>query len=214
MGSNGSGKSSLLKTLSGQYEADYGSISINDSKVEGLSLEERSKFVSCVTQDVTKGTIGEMTLFENMMLSKMRGRDAKLSFYSSHEQEMRNKVSELGLGLEAYMGKPLSCLSGGQRQTIATVMSMLNVPELLLLDEHTSALDPQSGKLLMDYTAKKVMENKITTIMVTHKLQDAVRYGNRLIMMSQGKIVLDVSGQEKSAMSVEKLTSLFALNEK
>ena len=144
-----------------------------------------------------------------MMLSKLRTRSPSLDLYHHHRDEMINKLKELRIGLENYIDQPLSSLSGGQRQMIATLMAISSNPEILLLDEHTSALDPKTQKLLMEYTVETITTRGITTMMVTHKLEDAVQYGNRLIMMHQGKIVLDVKGQDKHALSVDDLFKLF-----
>ena len=198
IGSNGSGKSTLMRSISREYNIDSGSIIVNQ---EGL--------IASVTQDINKGTIPEMTLLENMMLSKLSSRKASFKFYRHKEAEIISEVKELGIGLEEYINKPLGSLSGGQRQMVATLMAIRANPQILLLDEHTSALDPKTQTLLMKYTTKAITANKITTMMITHKLDDAIRYGNRLIMLHQGKIVLDLTDKEKREATVDKLLSLF-----
>jgi putative tryptophan/tyrosine transport system ATP-binding protein len=195
IGSNGSGKSTLLKCILGEYDLDSGNISKHN--------------IACVMQDINKGTIPEMTCLENMLLSRMRNKSAALSFYYNKEAEIKHEIAELGLGLESYINKPLSEMSGGQRQIVATMMAITSNPDILLLDEHTSALDPKTQKLLMDYTIRKIEQQKLTTIMVTHRLEEAVRYGNRLVMLHQGKIILDVKGNKKSKLTIDDLFQLF-----
>lgn len=197
IGSNGSGKSTLMRVISGEYSIDSGNI------------DTGSKIIASVTQDVNKGTIPEMTLLENIVLSKLLAKSASFNFYKQQKEEIITIVKELGIGLERYIDEALSSLSGGQRQMIATLMAIHARPDILLLDEHTSALDPKAQNLLMKYTVESISKNKITTMMITHKLDDAIRYGDRLIMLHQGQIVLDISGKEKQALSVDKLLDLF-----
>ncbi len=192
LGSNGSGKSSLLKTITGEYALDSGKIFLASQEISSWPLYKRAKMISSVAQDITKGTVQEMTLLENMVLSSLRGKSGVLRFYHNKKDEMESLIQELGLGLEKYIMQPLHILSGGQRQSIATLMATLSDPLLLVLDEHTSALDPKTQSHLMEYTAQKVKNKKLTTLMVTHHLKDALRYGDRLIIMNRGEIVLDV----------------------
>ena len=198
IGSNGSGKSTLLKSIDGEYKADKGEI-----------LTDKNTLIASVSQDINKGTIAEMTLLENMVLSGLLGKKASLSFYQSKIDEIKITVKELGMGLENYIDRPLSVLSGGQRQMIATLMAISSKPNILLLDEHTSALDPKTQDLLMKYTANAISKNKLTSIMITHKLNDAIRYGNRLVMLHQGQIVFNVKNKEKEALTIDELLSLF-----
>jgi putative tryptophan/tyrosine transport system ATP-binding protein len=197
IGSNGSGKSTLIRSISGEYTIDSGVINTNN------------KIIASVTQDINKGTIPEMTLLENIVLSKLLAKSASFNFYIHQREEVINIVKELGIGLEDYIDQPLSSLSGGQRQMIATLMAIHAKPDILLLDEHTSALDPKAQNLLIKYTAKSIVNNKITALMITHKLDDAIRYGDRLIMLHQGKIVLDIKGDKKKSLSVKELLDLF-----
>lgn len=206
IGSNGSGKSTLMRSISGECNIDSGKIEINELEV---TKKDRSRFIACVTQDVNQGTIPEMTLLENMVLSQMRNKKDQFGFYSKKEKEIVAVIKEIGMGLEQYINEPLQKLSGGQKQIIATLMAMNSNPKILLLDEHTSALDPKMQRILMDYTAKTIAKSKVTAMMVTHKLDDAICYGDRLIMMHQGEIVLDVQGEEKQALSVNELLKLF-----
>jgi putative ABC transport system ATP-binding protein len=198
IGSNGSGKSTLMRCISGQYIIDSGKIEI-----------DKKSLISSVSQDINKGTIPEMTLLENVVLSKLPGKKASFNFYKSHENQVISLVKELNLGLESYINRPLSQLSGGQRQMIATLMAITSKPSILLLDEHTSALDPKMQNILMDYTAKNIAQHKITSLMITHKLDDAIKYGNRLIMLHMGKIVLDINKEDKAKLDVNSLLNLF-----
>lgn len=206
IGSNGSGKSTLMRTISGEYNVDSGKILISGNDV---TKQDRSQFIASVTQDIAKGTIPEMTLLENMVLSQMRGQSGNFNFYKKKENEVLSVIKSLGMGLETYIHDPLQKLSGGQKQIIATLMAINSKPEILLLDEHTSALDPKMQKLLMQYTVNSIAHHNITTMMITHKLDDAATFGNRLIMLHQGRIVLDVHGEEKKALDVNTLLDLF-----
>lgn len=197
IGSNGSGKSTLMRAISGEYTIDSGVVNTNN------------KIIASVTQDINKGTIPEMTLLENIVLSKLLAKSASFNFYKHQRESAINIVKELGIGLEKYIDQNLGSLSGGQRQMIATLMAIHANPDILLLDEHTSALDPKAQNLLIEYTAKSIVSNKITALMITHKLDDAIRYGDRLIMLHQGKIVLDLQGDKKKALTVNKLLDLF-----
>lgn len=197
IGSNGSGKSTLMRSISGEYSIDSGVINTNN------------KIIASVTQDINKGTIPEMTLLENIVLSKLLAKSASFDFYQKQRDAVISIVKELGIGLEEYIDQPLSSLSGGQRQMIATLMAVHAKPDIMLLDEHTSALDPKAQKLLIEYTAKSIVNNKITALMITHKLDDAINYGNRLIMLHQGEIVLDLKEKEKKALTVKELLDLF-----
>ncbi|MDR2107221.1 MAG: ATP-binding cassette domain-containing protein [Holosporaceae bacterium] len=194
IGANGSGKSTLMKIISGEYSADSGEI-------------RRCGEVSQVVQDVNMGTIPSMTMLENVALSRMK--TPRFSFYKRHKNEIADKIKSLNIGLEKFIDQPLSVLSGGQRQTIAILMAINSGRKILLLDEHTSALDPKMQKLLMEYTVKSVREQRITTLMITHNLEDAVKYGDRLIMMHKGRIVADLKGREKSELKIQSLPEMF-----
>jgi putative ABC transport system ATP-binding protein len=204
VGGNGSGKSTLLRCVAGILAPDQGTITLNN---QIIPVQELFKHVSLVTQDPRLGTVPELTLLENMVLAQKHSRG--LSFYQNAREQTMKQVAELGLGLEAFMDKPLDQLSGGQRQTIATLMGLINHPEVLLLDEHTSALDPASQHKLMAYTNRVIQENHITALMVTHNLQDAITYGHRLIMLDHGVVILDVQGAEKQALKPEQLITLY-----
>ena len=204
LGANGSGKSTLLKLISGEYTPNKGSITLNERPITNYR-----KRISMVIQDVTQGTLPDMTLLENLTLSYLRTRPIRLSPYRRYEKILTQCIVDLNLELEQYMHQPLAGLSGGQRQIIATVMALMVKPDLLLLDEHTSALDPKRQKQLMTYTAKTIKQTALTTIMITHKLEDAVCYGNRLILLHQGKIAIDFRDKQKSKLTTEQLLSYF-----
>lgn len=206
IGSNGSGKSTLLKTISGEYTPDQGHVMLNG---EYLTYKNRSQLVASVIQDVNQGTIPDMTLLENMMLSLSRVKKLGFSFYQSQTEQVKQLVKALNMGLEAQLHQPLRHLSGGQRQMVATLMAVAAHPKLLLLDEHTSALDPHIQKSLMMYTRDAIATKKLTCMMITHKLDDAIQFGNRLIMLHKGRIVFDIAHQAKSSLHVHELLALF-----
>lgn len=206
IGSNGSGKSTLMKSISGEYGIDSGNIKINQIDI---TLCDRYQLIASVTQDTNKGTIPELTLLENMVLSLSRGKAAKLNFYKRKRATVLSIIQTLEMGLEHYIDAPLKSLSGGQRQMISVLMAISSKPQILLLDEHTSALDPKTQRKLMQYTAASVEKHAMTTMMITHKLDDAITYGNRLIMLHQGCIVLDVKNKEKEALTADALLALF-----
>ncbi|MDR1475135.1 MAG: ATP-binding cassette domain-containing protein [Holosporales bacterium] len=194
VGANGSGKSTLLKIISGEYRADSGEV-------------KRNGDVSQVVQDVNKGTIPAMTVLENIVLS--RTKTPRFAFYWRHLNDIIDKIRSLNIGLEKFIDQPLGILSGGQRQAIATLMAVNSGGKILLLDEHTSALDPKMQKMLMEYTARSVRELRLTTLMITHNMEDALKYGDRLIMMHSGRIVVDLKGCEKSGLKISSLLEMF-----
>lgn len=194
IGANGCGKSTLLKLISGEHKADAGEIKLSGG-------------VAQVVQDVNLGTVPEMTLLENIALSEVTA--PKLLFYRRYRDQAIQKLKELDTGLEEYIDQPLKMLSGGQRQMIATLMAINFGRQILLLDEHTSALDPKMQTLLMEYTHKQAIKRGLTTMMITHKMDDAIQYGNRLIMLHQGKVVLDIQGAQKQATTVQDLLAMF-----
>lgn len=201
LGSNGSGKSTLLKCLSGEYRVNRGKVFLDNIDVTKKKMHQRAGDISFVSQDTTQGTANQLTVLENMCLSMRRGIGSRLRFYENKRAIVEKKIKELGTGLERVIDKKISLLSGGQRQAISTLMAFEPIPKLLLLDEHTSALDPKSSHLLMQYTNDFIKQHKITTLMVTHNIEDAVRYGNRLIVMYHGKIIYDVGASEKSKLA-------------
>lgn len=209
IGSNGSGKSTLLKAVSGEYRVDSGSVVFAGQDITGLPLHKRAAWISSVAQDTSKGTVQSMTLLENLSLSQMRGRAARYAFYGRKIEALEDALGALNLGLEGRLAQPMSTLSGGQQQMLATAMAILSNPALLLLDEHCSALDPKNQQKVMEYTAEAVAANGITTLMITHNLKDAIRYGNRLMLMHQGRLVMDLKAQDKERLSVQELLDYF-----
>ncbi|MBS0236199.1 MAG: ATP-binding cassette domain-containing protein [Proteobacteria bacterium] len=201
IGANGSGKSTMLKVISQEYKPDSGTVLIDG--VHG------SKAVSLVTQDINKGTIPEMTLLENIALSQMRVKKPQLAFYSRYKDKAVDIITKLGVGLQDRINQPMQELSGGQRQVIATLMAIHSANKILLLDEHTSALDPKTHGMLMEYTVKATKEANLTTMMITHRMDDALKYGNRLIMLHGGKVVFDIARSEKAKMNLSELLTLF-----
>lgn len=206
IGSNGSGKSTLMKIIAGEYKPDTGKILLED---EDVTKQDRNKSIAAVTQDVNQGTIPEMTLLENMTLSLTRTKRMGFSFYKNRANQVIQEVQALGIGLEQYLHYPLSHLSGGQRQMVATIMAMTSTPKLVLLDEHTSALAPCAQRMVMTYTAQAIAKQRLTSLMVTHNLSDALHYGNRLLMLHQGQIVFDVANDAKANLTVNELLALF-----
>lgn len=196
IGSNGSGKSTLFKAITDEINIDSGNI-------------KKNSHVSIVTQNINSGTIPEMTMLENIVLSKLSLKNPGFRFYKNYRNQIISEIRELNLGFEKFIDTPLNSLSGGQRQIIATFMALNSGSKIILLDEHTSALDPKSQKILMGYTAKAVKDYKLTALMITHKLEDAHKYGNRLIMMHNGKIIHQLNEEEKNITSVEQLNNLF-----
>lgn len=205
VGANGSGKSTLMKIISGEYTPDCGKVLI-DGKPYGRGGFFRP--VAEVSQDVNQGTLPQMTLFENLVISQ-RLPVSPLRFYRQFMHSLERQFNAFCPELVSFMHKPLSVLSGGQRQRVATLMAMMSRPKILLLDEHTSALDPRTSQSLMTCTETYMRTTGQTAVMITHRLTDAIRYGNRLVMLREGAIVLDVAGEEKSRLQPEALLSLF-----
>lgn len=213
LGSNGSGKSTLLKTISGEYKLDSGSVSLNKTDITKKQIYQRAKDISLVSQDIASGTVSELTVLENITLSLGRIKHYGFSKYTNRKTDIVDRIASLGLGLEKVVDKKMSELSGGQRQSIATLMALTPHPTLLLLDEHTSALDPKSKYKLLQFTANNIRKNNITTLMITHDIEDALKYGNRLIIMQYGKIVMDKSGEEKNKITSEEILDILHDND-
>ena len=209
IGGNGSGKSTLLKIVQGEHKPDSGRVLLKGTDLTPMSLHRRAEFISTVSQDVHSGTVKELTLLENLALSFRRGQPASLQSVESKRKECERQIRTLGLGLEKFLDMPLVSLSGGRKQMVALVMATALKPSLLLLDEHCSALDPKSSQSLMAYTDRVIRTNGLTTLMVTHSLSDALRYGDRLVMLREGQIILDASGNEKAALNLQSLLNLY-----
>lgn len=211
IGSNGSGKSSLLNIISGGIPIDGGMILLRDKDISKMKEHNRSRYMGRVFQNPALGTCPSMTIMENMALAENKGKPFRLVWGVKKEKAdgYRQMLARLNLGLEDKLHVPVGALSGGQRQALALLMSAMYRPDLLLLDEHTAALDPKTSEVIMELTDEIVREQKVTTIMVTHNLRFAVEYGNRLIMMHQGKIILDISGKEKQEKKIDDLLGIF-----
>ena len=199
IGGNGAGKSTLLNAVAGTFPVDAGSIVIDGVDITKLPEHKRAKFIGRVFQDPMVGTAADMWIEENMALAMQRGKCRNLSWSikPSDRKLFKEQLARLDLGLEDRLSTKVGLLSGGQRQAITLLMAAMNHPKLLLLDEHTAALDPKTAAKVLEITREIVEEEKLTTIMITHNMKDAIAHGNRLIMMNAGKIILDIKGEEK-----------------
>lgn len=211
IGGNGAGKSTMLNAISGVWKPDYGTIEIDGVDVSNMPEHKRAKFLGRVFQDPMKGTAPDMEIAENLSIAARRGTKRKLVWgIKRHErQKYKELLATLELGLEDRLSCKVGLLSGGQRQAVTLLMATLKSPKLLLLDEHTAALDPKTAAKVLDITNKLVTENKLTTLMITHNMHDAIEYGNRLIMMHEGRVVVDVSGEAKKNLTIPQLLGLF-----
>ena len=211
IGGNGAGKSTMLNALAGVWPVDAGRIWIDDIDVTGLPEYKRAKYLGRVFQDPMTGTASDMEIEENLALAARRGQKRGLGWgiTKAEKKEYRQKLSQLGLGLENRMTAKVGLLSGGQRQALTLLMATLQKPRALLLDEHTAALDPKTAQKVLEATDRVVQENHLTTLMITHNMRDAIEHGERLIMLSDGKIILDISGEEKKHLTVEDLLHKF-----
>ena len=211
IGSNGAGKSTMLNLISGAIPVDSGSIIANGKDITRLPDYKRAAILGRVFQDPMMGTSANMLIEENLALANRRGqkRGLKWGITEVEREFFRKSLSKLNLGLENRLGTKVGLLSGGQRQAVTLLMAVLRKPELLLLDEHTAALDPKTAAKVLAITEEIVQENNLTTLMVTHNMKDAIEHGNRLIMMDGGRIVVDISGEEKKNLTVPYLIELF-----
>ena len=211
VGSNGSGKTSMLNIICGSIDADYGQILVNGEDITRKKDFLRQRKIGRVYQDPAKGTCPSMTILENMSIADNKGKVYGLErgVKKSRMNEYQEMLKPLGLGLEDKMHTKVGSLSGGQRQALALLMSTITPIEFLILDEHTAALDPKTAEIIMELTDKIVKEKKVTTIMVTHNLRYAVEYGNRLIMMHEGRAILDKAGEEKRQIHTEEIMKTF-----
>ena len=211
IGGNGAGKSTLLNCVAGVYPVDAGSIRIDDTDVTRLSEHKRAALLGRVFQDPMMGTASNMGIEENLALAYRRGQRRTLRWgISAQERELyRGLLAQLHLGLEDRMSAKVGLLSGGQRQALTLLMATLKRPKLLLLDEHTAALDPKTAAKVLELSDQFIQEGHLTTLMVTHNMRDAIKHGNRLIMMYDGQIILDIRGQEKENLTVDDLLNQF-----
>lgn len=211
IGSNGAGKSTLLNIISGNTELDEGQITLNDRDITMLPEYKRTKFIGRVFQNPSSGVSPSMTVLENLSMAYSKGNKFGLSFGATKKERslFKELLKEYSLGLEEKLDVKLGALSGGQRQALSLVMASLSKPSLMLLDEHTAALDPSMSSKVLELTSQIVNENKMTTLMITHDLNDAISLGNRLIMLHRGKIILDIYGDEKKSLTTESLLDYF-----
>ena len=213
VGSNGAGKSTLFNAITGGFIADEGSILLGGQDITFEPEHQRSKVIGHLFQDPLKGTAPNMTIEENLALAYLRAGTAPHAIFSrisrKDKEVFREKLALLDMGLEDRMKQPVGLLSGGQRQALTLLMATLVTPKLLLLDEHTAALDPKTAAKVLEISNKIVQENHLTTLMITHNMRDAIRYGNRLIMMNEGHVIYDVRGEEKTKLEVSDLLQRF-----
>ena len=211
IGGNGAGKSTMLNMVAGVYPVDSGSIVIDGVDVTRLPEYKRAKYLGRVFQDPMTGTAADMQIEENLALAARRGkrRTLRVGINAKERKEYQELLKILDLGLENRMTSKVGLLSGGQRQALTLLMATLQKPKLLLLDEHTAALDPKTAKKVLDITEEVVAKNHLTTIMITHNMADAIRVGNRLIMMHEGQVVVDIKGEEKKNLTIAQLLQLF-----
>ena len=211
IGGNGAGKSTLLNAVAGTWLVDSGTIAIDGVNVTRLSEHKRARFIGRVFQDPMMGTAATMQIEENLALALRRGkrRTLRVGITAAEREEYRELLKILGLGLEERLTTKVGLLSGGQRQALTLLMATLQKPKLLLLDEHTAALDPKTAAKVLETTERIIQRDHLTTLMITHNMRDAIAHGNRLIMMYDGRIVVDVSGEEKRRLTVDDLLALF-----
>ena len=211
IGSNGAGKSTLLNAIAGTVEPDDGQLIVDGQDVTKWPDFQMAKYISRVFQSPTMGTAGEMTIEENLCMAELRGKKRGLRWgvTKSRRKSYRETLKVLDLGLEDRLKQSVGLLSGGQRQSLTLLMTTLAMPKVLLLDEHTAALDPRTATKVMDLTDSMVQENRLTSLMVTHNMTQALKYGNRMVMLHQGKIQLDIQGEEKKKLTVAEIVAQF-----
>lgn len=211
IGGNGAGKSTMQNAICGTWIPDSGEVILDGINVSSLPEYKRAKYLGRVYQDPMMGTAAGMQIEENLALAVRRGkrRTLRAGIKKSEREEYRKRLAELDLGLEDRLSAKVGTLSGGQRQALTLLMATLQKPKLLLLDEHTAALDPKTAAKVMEITQRLVSENNLTTLMITHNMRDAIHYGNRLIMLHEGRIILDISGAEKEQLTVPNLLEMF-----
>lgn len=212
VGSNGAGKSTLFGAIAGSFYTDEGRILLDGTDLTFQPEHRRSRVIGRLFQDPMRGTAPHMTIEENLALAYLRASHGSpfRRITAKDRERFRSQLAQLDMGLEDRMHQPVGLLSGGQRQALTLLMATLRKPKLLLLDEHTAALDPKTAAKVMELTERMVTEEKLSTLMITHNMRDAIRYGNRLIMLHAGRIILDISGQEKKDLTVPELLEMFA----
>lgn len=211
IGGNGAGKSTMLNAIAGVWPVDEGAILVDGENITGLPEHKRARYLGRVFQDPVMGTVSDMEIIENLAIAARRGGKRGLGWgYTKDEKEKyRQMLSRFELGLEDRMSTKVGLLSGGQRQAITLLMATIKKPKVLLLDEHTAALDPKTAARVLKLSDEIIAENNLTALMVTHNMKDAIVHGNRLIMMADGKIILDISGEEKKSLTVDILLKKF-----
>lgn len=214
IGNNGAGKSTLLNCIAGVYAIDKGSIVLDDKDITRLPEHKRARWMGRVFQDPLKGTAFDMTIEENLAIAyyKNKSRGLGPGITSKDRELFREKLSMLEMGLEDKMTQKVKLLSGGQRQALTLFMAAITEPKLLLLDEHTAALDPAAASKVLALTDRCAEDPKLCTLMITHNMKDALKHGNRTILMKDGRIVMDISGEEREQMTVEKLIEKFSID--
>ena len=211
IGSNGAGKTTLFNLISGNILPTSGTIHINNRDVTKKPEYKRAKYIGRIFQDPLLGTASGMTLEDNMMITYKKGfKWLKISLNKKMRNLFKTKLITLDMGLEKRMHENVSMLSGGQRQALTLLMTFLSSPEIILLDEHTAALDPRNAAIVMDLTHKFIRDHCLTTLMITHNMKHAIEYGNRLLMMDGGEIIIDIEGKEKKNLTTAKLVSMFS----
>jgi putative ABC transport system ATP-binding protein len=211
IGGNGAGKSTMLNAVAGVWPVDAGSILVDGQDITRMAEHQRAAYIGRVFQDPMMGTAATMEIEENLALATRRGktRTLRVGITAKEREEYRQQLKKLGLGLEDRMTTKVGLLSGGQRQALTLLMATLQRPKLLLLDEHTAALDPKTAQKVLELSAEVVEQSHLTTLMITHNMKDAIKYGNRLIMMHEGRIIYDVAGEEKAGLHVSDLLAKF-----
>jgi len=211
IGSNGAGKSTLFQAISGAVEVSEGQVILNHIDMTDYPEYQRSKYIGRLFQDPLKGTAPSMTIEENLSLASQRGKHFRLTLFShKHRQEFQKALKQLDLGLEDRLETKVGTLSGGQRQALTLLMATYVTPELLLLDEHTAALDPKTAHKVLEISSQLIDEHHITTLMITHNMEDALKYGNKTIIMKDGHIIALIEGEQRKNMTVEELIHLYS----
>ena len=213
IGGNGAGKSTMLNAIAGVWPVDRGVIFLGDKDVTGLPEHKRALYLGRVFQDPMMGTVADMEIIENLAIAARRGKKRSLRWgvTKAERDKYREMLAQFDLGLENRMTSKVGLLSGGQRQAITLLMATIKKPQLLLLDEHTAALDPKTAAKVLELSDKIIAENKLTALMVTHNMHDAIAHGNRLIMMNNGKIIFDIQGEEKKKLKTSDLLEKFSI---
>lgn len=210
IGSNGAGKSTLFNMISGNLPVSSGSIYLNNNNITNIKEYKRSTYIGRIFQNPLLGTAGNMTLEDNMVITATKGfKSLKISLNNRLREKFRSQLKVLEMGLEERLKDNVGLFSGGQRQALTLLMMVLSRPELVLLDEHTAALDPRNAEKILELTKRFVDEYSLTAMMITHNMEHAIRYGNRLLMMDRGEIILDISGDEKKRVTVDALVQKF-----